>query len=79
VRCPDCNHNFDVEDDEDISDEELEEVTEQVTEEETEEIKEINDGKIEVGCPECSQTLRIPESYSGSVRCPACKNIFKSE
>jgi uncharacterized C2H2 Zn-finger protein len=37
-----------------------------------------NDGKIEIGCPDCSQSLRIPSSYQGSVRCPACKKIFKA-
>lgn len=80
VRCPDCNHNFNIEDD---SEEELEDMVDdfstQTTEEEPEEVKQKDDGKIEVGCPECSQTLRIPKSYSGSVRCPACKNIFKTD
>lgn len=80
VRCPDCNHNFDVDDDsEEQLDDDEDDITEITTQQEPDEVKEINDGKIEVGCPECSQTLRIPESYSGSVRCPACKNIFKSE
>jgi uncharacterized CHY-type Zn-finger protein len=37
-----------------------------------------NDGKVELACPDCSQTLRIPESYRGSVRCPACTKIFKA-
>lgn len=76
VRCPDCNHNFAVEEE---HDEIQEEVVESNVEENLEEVQEVNDGKIEVGCPECSQTLRIPQSYSGSVRCPACKNIFRSE
>jgi uncharacterized Zn-finger protein len=37
-----------------------------------------SDGKIELGCPDCQQTLRIPASYQGSVRCPACTKIFKA-
>ena len=72
VRCPDCEHSFEVEEKKDPSRE-----IEQETIEETESIQEeINDGKVQVSCPDCSQTLRIPESYSGSVRCPACKSIF---
>ena len=84
VRCPDCNHNFDVEQEQDDIEEELEEFEDDAEEDtveqqvEQEEEQEINDGKTEVACPECSQTLRIPSSYSGSVRCPACKNIFRT-
>ena len=51
----------------------------QIEIEEEEEIVETpNDGKIEISCPDCSQSLRIPSSYEGSVRCPSCKTIFKS-
>ena len=71
VRCPDCNNSFEVEDEQEVEQDEV--IQEQVVEE-----QEADDGKIEVGCPECSQTLRIPNSYSGSVRCPACKNIFRA-
>ena len=84
VRCPDCNHNFDVEQEQEDIEEELEEFEVDAVEDtveqqvEQEEEQEINDGKTEVACPECSQTLRIPSSYSGSVRCPACKNIFRT-
>ena len=46
--------------------------------EEEEIIETANDGKIEISCPDCSQSLRIPSSYEGSVRCPSCKTIFKS-
>ena len=34
--------------------------------------------KVEISCPDCSQSLRIPSSYEGSVRCPACTKIFKA-
>ena len=37
------------------------------------------DGKIEISCPDCAQTLRIPSSYDGSVRCPACTKVFKAK
>lgn len=37
------------------------------------------DGKIEISCPDCAQTLRIPGSYDGSVRCPACTKVFKAK
>ena len=86
VRCPDCNHNFDVEEEqEEVEDEQeefenetVENIVEDQVEQEQEQEQEMNDGKTEVACPECSQTLRIPSSYSGSVRCPACKNIFRT-
>ncbi len=66
VRCPDCTHSFDVGpviDDDD----------------EPHDDSEPNDGKIEISCPECSQSLRIPESYDGSVRCPSCKAVFSAK
>ena len=86
VRCPDCNHNFDVEEEQEEVEEEQEEfenetvenIVEDQVEQEQEQEQEMNDGKTEVACPECSQTLRIPSSYSGSVRCPACQNIFRT-
>lgn len=66
VRCPDCEHSFKTSVDE----------AKEVAEEETQ--TELDDGKKEVSCPDCAQSLRIPESYTGSVRCPACKAVFKS-
>ena len=66
VKCPDCAKSFEV-------DEPAEEI-----EEEEEIVETPNDGKIEISCPDCSQSLRIPSSYEGSVRCPSCKTIFKS-
>ena len=73
VKCPDCSNSFVVNSDlgEEVKDHENE-VAEEVAQEK-------QDGKIEISCPECSQSLRIPESYDGSVRCPACKVIFKSK
>ena len=65
VKCPDCSNSFEVDD-----------TIEEIEEEET--VETLNDGKIEISCPECRQSLRIPNSYEGSVRCPSCKNIFKS-
>ncbi|MEC7256061.1 MAG: hypothetical protein VXV76_05570 [Candidatus Thermoplasmatota archaeon] len=68
VRCPDCSHSFEVGpviDDDDEPDD-------------TDDTKP-NDGKIEISCPECSQSLRIPESYDGSVRCPSCKAVFSAK
>ena len=37
------------------------------------------DGKVEIHCPECTQSLRIPEDYTGSVRCPACEEVLSAE
>ena len=74
VRCPDCEHSFEVEEKIDPTREiEPDKIDEKDSIEE-----QINDGKVQVSCPDCSQTLRIPESYSGSVRCPACKSIFRA-
>ena len=72
VRCPDCSNRFDVTPrDEPLSEQDDEE------EEETQEVE--SDGKVELHCPECDQSLRIPETYSGSVRCPACEEVFSAE
>ena len=66
VRCPDCSNRFDVNsrDESPQEEEEVEEVEKQE--------------KKEVSCPDCSQSLRVPSDYSGSVRCPACKVVFKA-
>jgi uncharacterized CHY-type Zn-finger protein len=65
VRCPDCSSRFEVNSrDESPQEEEVEEVEKQE--------------KKEVSCPDCSQPLRVPSDYSGSVRCPACKVVFKA-
>ena len=71
VRCPDCSTSFEVEG---ISAEEEEDVPEEVEQEEVE----IVDEKVEVSCPECAQSLRVPNDYAGSVRCPACEHVFKA-
>jgi len=75
VRCPDCEHSFEVA-------EKLSEQTDSTLKKE-DEIKEepnptANDGKKEISCPDCERSLRVPESYDGSVRCPACKCVFKA-
>ena len=41
--------------------------------------EEISDGNTKISCPNCSQSLRIPESYDGSVRCPSCKTVFQAK
>ena len=33
--------------------------------------------KVEVSCPECSQSLRVPADYSGNAKCPACETKFE--
>ena len=73
VKCPDCSNSFTVDPNpEHDSDANGNENVEEV-------VQEKSDGKKEISCPECSQSLRIPESYDGSVRCPSCKMIFKSK
>ena len=77
VRCPDCEHGFDTSsfDDSPTHDDVSEDLSEQVKEEQQ---PEANDGKKEISCPDCARTLRVPNSYNGSVRCPACKSVFKA-
>ena len=73
VKCPDCSNSFTVDPtSEDDGNADGNENVEEV-------VQEKSDGKVEISCPECSQSLRIPESYDGSVRCPSCKMIFKSK
>ncbi|MDG1549567.1 MAG: hypothetical protein P8Q94_05920, partial [Candidatus Poseidoniaceae archaeon] len=33
--------------------------------------------KVEISCPECSRQLRVPQNYSGTVKCPDCANSFE--
>lgn len=76
VRCPDCSNRFDVEGrSEDVEEAEEDEVEEVVDEA----VAEQSDKKVEVSCPECAQSLRVPSDYSGSVRCPACEHVFKAK
>jgi predicted Zn finger-like uncharacterized protein len=72
VRCPDCSNKFDVEGKQEESD-----APEEVEEEE-EEI-EVVEEKVDISCPECSQSLRVPHDYAGSVRCPSCEHVFKAK
>jgi len=84
VGCPDCSTKFPVSAEPATSDSPEPSSVEAASEEVGEENKpttkkEKNDGKVELGCPDCDQTLRIPASYRGSVRCPACTKIFKAD
>jgi len=79
VGCPDCTHKFSVE----ASMESPSQVSPPTKE--SDEVEVVSEepeplpAKIEIGCPECTQTLRIPRSYEGSVRCPACTHVFKAQ
>ena len=79
VGCPDCSHKFAVEASA------APPSSNPATQQEDDEVEVVNEepeplpAKIEIGCPECSQTLRIPRSYEGSVRCPACTHVFKAQ
>ncbi|MED5496956.1 MAG: hypothetical protein VX872_05250, partial [Candidatus Thermoplasmatota archaeon] len=73
VRCPDCSEKFEVEAKPSVDlDEELDSIDDEDVEEKPAE------KKIEIACPQCSSTLRIPSSYRGSVRCPSCSNVFSA-
>ncbi len=79
VGCPDCSHKFAVEASA------APPSSTPATQREDDEVEVVNKqpeplpAKIEIGCPECAQTLRIPRSYEGSVRCPACTHVFKAQ
>ena len=45
----------------------------------TEKPKQLSSIKIEISCPECSRQLRIPQDYSGTVKCPDCSISFEVE
>lgn len=75
VGCPDCSHKFKVESESSSPQPSTQAPPE---EEKPVESKPKEDGKLEVACPDCEQSLRIPASYTGSVRCPACTKIFKA-
>ena len=79
VGCPDCSHKFAVEP---SAAPPVNAPAAQVEGNEAEVVNEAPEplpAKIEIGCPECAQTLRIPRSYEGSVRCPACTHVFKAQ
>lgn len=63
VGCPDCSHKFGVEPEETVSSNDQSGLEEE---------------KTTVFCPACDQSLRVPSSYAGSVRCPACTKVFKA-
>ena len=71
VRCPDCSERFDVE--AEIEDEPEEEDVDEL------EVIETLPEKVEISCPECPSTLRVPSDYSGSVRCPSCSTVFSAK
>ncbi|MCH1442573.1 MAG: zinc-ribbon domain-containing protein, partial [Candidatus Poseidoniaceae archaeon] len=71
VRCPDCSERFEVE----------AEPEAEIEEEDDDdlEIIETPPAKVEISCPECSSTLRVPSDYGGSVRCPSCSTVFSAK
>lgn len=79
IGCPDCGHKFAVEASTTPPPASSKPAEEEDEVEVVEEAPETSPEKVEVSCPACSQTLRIPRSYQGSVRCPACTNIFKAQ
>jgi uncharacterized CHY-type Zn-finger protein len=75
VRCPDCEHSFEVAEKSSGESESPQKKEDEIKEEPN---STPNDGKKEISCPDCERSLRVPESYDGSVRCPACKCVFKA-
>ncbi len=82
VGCPDCSSKFEVEPAGELSETQPTLTSPSPEEHHTDPeptVVEAKDGKREIGCPSCEQTLRVPSSYLGSVRCPACTTIFKAD
>ncbi len=75
VRCPDCEHSFEVAEKSSGKSDSSQKKDDEIKEEPN---PTLDDGKKEISCPDCERTLRVPESYDGSVRCPACKCVFKA-
>ena len=75
VRCPDCETRFEVTPRTRSIPDEVEQVEEEIPDEDGDSEK---DGKVEIHCPKCQQSLRIPNGYAGSIRCPACEEVFSS-
>jgi transposase-like protein len=69
VRCPDCRERFDVEPQTPVAE------APAAQDPEKEEVVDVPE-KVEIGCPACARTLRVPTSFNGRVRCPACKHEF---
>lgn len=80
VGCPDCSNKFEVQG---VAQHEREQESTDSTQADAaatpSKPQASKDGKIEISCPDCAQTLRIPSSYDGSVRCPACTKVFKAK
>ena len=79
IGCSDCGHKFAVEASTASAPASTEPAREEDDVEVVDEQPESPPAKVEVACPACSQTLRVPSSYEGSVRCPACRHIFKAQ
>lgn len=79
IGCSDCGHKFAVEASTASAPASTEPAREGDDVEVVDEQPESPPAKVEVACPACSQTLRVPSSYEGSVRCPACRHIFKAQ
>jgi len=71
VRCPDCKERFEVH-----ATTVNEEAAPTVAGSEDVEVVDLPE-KIDIACPACSQTLRVPASFNGRVRCPACRDEFQ--
>ena len=69
VRCPDCRERFDVEPQTPVS------ASPSAQEPDQAQVVEAPE-KVEIGCPACARSLRVPTSFNGRVRCPACKHEF---
>lgn len=69
VRCPDCRERFDVEPQTPVP------APSTAKEPEKSDVVEAPE-KVEIGCPACARTLRVPTAFNGRVRCPACKHEF---
>ena len=69
AKCPACETKFEVSANQGSKNDEIEDEVEEIEDN-------IKSDKKEVACPDCDQRLKIPSSYEGSAKCPACSCVF---
>ena len=69
AKCPACETKFEVSSNQGSKNDDIEDEVEEIADK-------IKSDKKEVACPDCDQRLKIPSSYEGSAKCPACSCVF---
>lgn len=69
AKCPACETKFEVNSTENTQNSAVEDDIEEI-------VEDTKPSKKEVACPDCDQRLKIPSTYEGSAKCPACNCVF---